>query len=93
MESWQHECPRPDLGLSRGVSEMEIYTDDGAALVRNLAREVSKSQALPSGEALDEHVPCHTCGGRRAQDLRTGEILACDVCGEEAQEQSLGVAV
>ena len=81
------------VGLSRGVSEMEIYTDDGAALVRNLAREVSKSQALPSGEALDEHVRCHTCGGRRAQDLGTGEILACDVCGEEAQEQSLGVAV
>ena len=25
--------------------------------------------------------------------LRTGEILACDVCGEKAQEQSLGVAV
>jgi hypothetical protein len=35
------------VGLSHGVFGMEIYTDNAALLVRNLSREVSKSQALP----------------------------------------------
>jgi conjugative relaxase-like TrwC/TraI family protein len=40
------------VGLSRGASGMELYTNDGAALVRNLSRQVSKSQALPQAPSL-----------------------------------------
>ena len=40
------------VGLSRGARAMEIYTDSAAALVRNLSREVSKSQALPLEQSL-----------------------------------------
>jgi len=31
---------------------------------------------------MREMVPCHQCGGQREHDLRTGEVLPCDVCGE-----------
>jgi ATP-dependent exoDNAse (exonuclease V) alpha subunit len=38
------------VGLSRAVSSMQVYTDDASRLVRNLARDVSKYQALPPQE-------------------------------------------
>jgi ATP-dependent exoDNAse (exonuclease V) alpha subunit len=38
------------VGLSRGVNSMEVYTDKVDALVRNVSREASKSQALASAE-------------------------------------------
>ena len=35
---------------------------------------------------MKESVPCSQCGGQREHDLRTGEVLACDVCGERLCE-------
>ena len=35
---------------------------------------------------MKEMVPCYRCGGQREHDLRTGEVLPCDVCGERLCE-------
>jgi len=34
---------------------------------------------------MKDSADCKRCGGRREHDLRTGEVLPCDTCGEGSQ--------